>query len=157
MQIDLIFVGKQEKQFSNLVELYSERIKRYTDLKIHEIEVRGVRDEKVRNRLENEKLLELMLKIRRTRFINFWACEPSAKLLTSEELASNMNDIIDRGQSIGFIVGGSIGLDHSVLEICQSKISFSKMIFPHQLFRVMLLEQIYRAYSISTGSPYHKA
>lgn len=157
MQIDLIFVGKQEKQFLSLVELYSERIKRYADLKIYEIDVRGIQDEKVRNRLENEKLLELIAKIRKTRFKNFWACDPSAKLLSSEDLAFKMTELVDRGQALGFIVGGSMGLDRSVLDTCQLKISFSKMIFPHQLFRIMLLEQLYRAFNISAGSPYHKA
>lgn len=157
MHIDLIWVGRQDKQYANLVNLYADRLKYFAAYQFHEIEVRGVRDEKSRNRVENEKLLDLISKLGKNRFIDFWACDLSGRQFSSEEFAFSINRVKDTGKSIGLVVGGSMGLDQNVLKICTQKISFSKMIFPHQLFRIMLLEQLYRAFCILEGIPYHKA
>ena len=79
------------------------------------------------------------------------------KMLTSEELAEKMDSLGVRGIShVAFIIGGSLGLSKEVLRRADFQLSFSKMTFPHQLMRVILLEQIYRSYRIIAGEPYHK-
>ena len=79
------------------------------------------------------------------------------KNLSSEELAETINKLGVRGVSnITFVIGGSLGLSDEVLSRADYKLSFSKMTFPHQLFRVMLLEQIYRGFRIENNEPYHK-
>ena len=79
------------------------------------------------------------------------------KMLTSEELASKIEDITVSGKShITFIIGGSLGLHKDVSKRADYKLSFSKMTFPHQLMRVILLEQIYRSFRILKNEPYHK-
>ena len=79
------------------------------------------------------------------------------KMLSSEELAKNINDIAVSGTSdIAFIIGGSDGISENIKNMCDIKLSFSKMTFPHQLMRVILLEQIYRAFTIINNKQYHK-
>ena len=79
------------------------------------------------------------------------------KNLSSEELADTINNLGVRGNShIVFIIGGSLGLSDEILSRANYKLSFSKMTFPHQLMRLILLEQVYRAYRINSGEPYHK-
>ena len=83
--------------------------------------------------------------------------EIQGKQLTSEELADKINTLGIQGTShIAFVIGGSIGLGKEVLKRSNYALSFSKMTFPHQLMRVILLEQIYRSYRIINGEPYHK-
>ena len=76
--------------------------------------------------------------------------------MTSPALASRIKSLVDKGEEITFIIGSSCGLDESVKAQADLKLSFSQMTFPHQLMRVILLEQIYRAFMINAGSEYHK-
>ena len=78
------------------------------------------------------------------------------KKLSSEALAEKMREVVDRGKEMTFVIGSSCGLDDSVKERADLKLSFSDMTFPHQLMRVILTEQIYRAFMIQSGSEYHK-
>ncbi len=81
----------------------------------------------------------------------------NGKMLTSEQFAGMLSNCAIQGNShIVFVIGGSLGLADNVLKRAQASLSFSKMTFPHQLFRVMLVEQIYRGYRINNGEPYHK-
>ena len=85
------------------------------------------------------------------------ALELKGNMISSEELSNYIRDLGVRGESnIAFVIGGSLGLSKDVLERSNYKLCFSKMTFPHQLFRVMLLEQIYRGFRIISGEPYHK-
>ena len=85
------------------------------------------------------------------------ALEIQGKMLSSEELAAKMEGLGIQGKShIAFVIGGSIGLGKEVLKRADESLSFSKMTFPHQLMRVILLEQVYRGYRIINGEPYHK-
>ena len=78
-------------------------------------------------------------------------------MLSSEQLAERVQELMLRGRSdISFIIGGSLGLSPAVLKRADSKLSFSRMTFPHQLMRVILLEQVYRAFKINAHEPYHK-
>ena len=157
MQIDLFCVGKQDRQFAALVEFYSQRIKHYANLEVNELEVKNIRDEMKRHQLENEKLVQLLTKRNKSGFVKLLACDPRGEAFSSEQMANKILQIKDSGQALGFIVGGSRGLNERVLGMCTQRISFSCMTFPHQLFRVMLLEQVYRGLSIIHGAPYHKA
>ena len=83
--------------------------------------------------------------------------EIEAKQLTSEKLASHMDSLATYGKSkVAFVIGGSLGLSDEVLKRSDFSLSFSKMTFPHQLMRLMLVEQVYRAFKIMKGEPYHK-
>lgn len=83
--------------------------------------------------------------------------EINGKMLTSEEFAEKMESLgVQGNSSIAFVIGGSIGLGKDVLKRSDFALSFSKMTFPHQLMRVVLLEQVYRGYRIINGEPYHK-
>jgi len=84
------------------------------------------------------------------------ACEPTGKNLSSEKFAEVFRDARDTAKKAVFVIGGSSGLDSQILARANLKISFSQMTFPHELFRVILLEQIYRAFMILAGRRYHK-
>ncbi len=157
MQIDLFCVGKQDRNFLSLVQFYKQRIQHFSEINIYELEVKNIKDEVKRNQLENEKLIDLIKKRQKSRYINLWACDPTGQAFSSEQIATRISQKIDSGQALGFLIGGSMGLNQKTLEMCSQKISFSNMTFPHQLFRVILLEQIYRGLSIISGVPYHKA
>lgn len=85
------------------------------------------------------------------------ALDEGGDLLSSVELASRMDQAIENGHAIAFIIGGAEGLDRDVLDSCQSHLSFGRMTWPHMMVRAMLSEQIYRARSISAGHPYHRS
>ena len=133
MQIDIIAPGRvKERYLRDAIDEYSKRLSRYC--KLHIIEVADVKD--------GAFVIALAI---------------NGKQLSSEELAAKINDLGLRGTShIQLVIGGSIGLDDAILRRADFLLSFSKMTFPHQLMRVILLEQIYRAYKINAGEPYHK-
>lgn len=159
MRITLITVGKiKEKYLEDAISEYSKRLGRYCRL-----EILQVADEKTPDRAGG--VLETQIKDREgERILSFVkdgayvvALAIGGKMLSSEELAVFMDGLGVRGEShIQFIIGGSLGLSGKVLDRADYKLSFSKMTFPHQLMRVILLEQIYRSYRIIKGEPYHK-
>lgn len=102
-------------------------------------------------KIESQKILA---KIANDDFVI--ACEPSGQNFTSEGFAEIFCDARDTSKKVVCVIGGSRGLDSKILERANLKISFSKMTFPHELFRVILLEQIYRAFTILAGKKYHK-
>lgn len=159
MNINIIAVGKiKEKYIQEGIKEFSKRLSRYCKLTIIEIE-----DEKAPENLsdkemegvkskEGEKILN---KIPPSSFVIALVIE--GKQLTSEGLAEKFEDIMVNGSNdITFIIGGSLGLDSEVINRSNFKLSFSKMTFPHQLMRLILLEQVYRAWRIIKGEPYHK-
>ena len=80
----------------------------------------------------------------------------NGKEFSSEQFSKKIEDISMESSQITFVIGGSLGLNQEILSLANQKICFSKMTFPHQLMRVILLEQIYRSYRIISGEPYHK-
>ncbi|PRR69288.1 23S rRNA (pseudouridine(1915)-N(3))-methyltransferase RlmH [Neomoorella humiferrea] len=85
------------------------------------------------------------------------ALDREGTMLTSEELAGRLGDLALTGRSnLTFIIGGTLGLDPGVLEAAHLRLSFSRLTFPHQLMRLILLEQLYRAFKILSGEPYHR-
>ena len=159
MKITLICVGKlKEKYLTMGVQEYVKRLSRYCTLDIIELpdektpENAGEALEEQIKRKEGERILK---SIKADSYCIALAIE--GRGLTSEELAEKLNSLGVSGTShISFIIGGSLGLSPEVLSRADDKLSFSKMTFPHQLMRMILLEQIYRSYRIIHNQPYHK-
>lgn len=159
MKITLITVGKiKEKYLKDAIAEYSKRLSKYCKLDIIEVSDEKTPDqasetveEGIRSK-EGEKILRY---IKDDMYVI--TLEIAGKMLTSEELAERIEKLGIRGKSsIAFVIGGSIGLGKEVLKRSDYALSFSKMTFPHQLMRVILLEQVYRSYRIMNGEPYHK-
>ena len=150
MKITLITVGKiKEKYLKDAIAEYSKRLSRYCKLEIVE-----VADEKTPDNASDtvERILKYIKED-----VYVITLEIAGKMLTSEEMAEKIEKLGVQGTShIIFIIGGSIGLGREILKRSDYALSFSKMTFPHQLMRVILLEQIYRSYRIMNHEPYHK-
>ena len=159
MKISIICVGKiKEKFYRMALDEYSKRLSRYCKLEILEVADEKTPDNASDHEVEliKDKEGERILKnIRRDATVIALAID--GKMLSSEQLADKIRQLGVMGEShIQFIIGGSLGLSDLVLEAADMLLSFSKMTFPHQLMRVILLEQVYRSYRIIQGEPYHK-
>ncbi len=159
MKITILTVGKiKEKYFTGAVQEYSKRLGRYCKLEIIEVadektpdHASGREEEQIRKK-EGERLKKY---IKDSAYVIALAIE--GKQMSSEAFAGRLDRLGIEGKShIIFIIGGSIGLDPDILKNADELLSFSQMTFPHQLMRVVLLEQIYRGYRIIQGEPYHK-
>ena len=150
--IKIITVGSiKEKYLKDAIEEYQKRLKKYTDLEIVEIKDEGLLPAKQAMEKEAEKINK---HINEKEYII--TLEIEGKQFTSEEFSKKIEDIQMINSNITFIIGGSYGIDQSIKEKAKMHLSFSKMTFPHQLFRVLLLEQIYRAFKIMNNESYHK-
>lgn len=159
MKITIIGVGKiKEKYFSSAIDEYAKRLSRYCKLEIIEVTDEKTPDqasEAEENQIKKAEGTRILKYIKDGAYTIALAIEGT--VLSSTELAAKLEQLGINGTShITFIIGGSLGLSHEVLERADYKLSFSKMTFPHQLMRVVLSEQIYRAYRINSGEPYHK-
>lgn len=159
MKITVITVGKiKEKYLKDAIAEYSKRLSKYCKLEIIEVSDEKTPDqasESVEDNIRAKEGERILKYIKDDAFVI--TLEIQGKLLTSEELADKINQLGIQGTShITFIIGGSIGLGKEVLARSNYALSFSKMTFPHQLMRVILLEQVYRSYRIINGEPYHK-
>ena len=159
MKITLITVGKiKEKYFTDAIAEYAKRLSRYCKLEIVEVPDEKTPDgasESLENQIKEKEGERILSKISEGAYVVALAIE--GKQLSSEELADKMEKWNVNGIShLVFIIGGSLGLTPKVLNRADFKLSFSKMTFPHQLMRVILLEQIYRSFRIRNHEPYHK-
>lgn len=159
MKITLITVGKiKEKYLRDAIAEYSKRLSRYCKLEIIEVADEKTPDhasDVMENTIRDKEAERIMKYVKEDTYVI--TLEINGKLLSSEELSAKINQLGIQGTShITFIIGGSIGLGKEVLARSNYALSFSKMTFPHQLMRVILLEQIYRSYRIINGEPYHK-
>ncbi|SHK25940.1 23S rRNA (pseudouridine1915-N3)-methyltransferase [Clostridium cavendishii DSM 21758] len=159
MNITIISVGKlKEKYLKQAIEEYSKRLSRYCKLEIIELPDEKTPDnasEKEELQIKEKEGTAILNKIKDNMYVV--AMDLRGTQMTSEELSSFMHDLGVRGESnLCFIIGGSLGLSKQVITRANHKLCFSKMTFPHQLFRVMLLEQIYRGFRIMKNEPYHK-
>lgn len=159
MNIRLITVGKiKEKYIQEGIKEYSKRLSRYCSLEIIEIEDEKAPENLSPKEMEIVKQREgerILAKIPQNSFVIGLLIE--GKQLSSEDLAEKIDSLMVDGVSdISFIIGGSLGLSDEVISRSNFKLSFSKMTFPHQLMRMILLEQIYRAWRIIKNEPYHK-
>lgn len=159
MKITVISVGKiKEKFFKQAIDEYTKRLSKYCKLKIIEVS-----DEKTKenmsqteeNIIKQKEGAKILKNIKERDYV--MTLEINGKNPSSEQLASHIKDLgITGNSSITFIIGGSIGLSEEISKRANYKLSFSKMTFPHQMMRVILLEQIYRSFRIINGEPYHK-
>ena len=159
MKITILAVGKvKEKYFTMAIDEYAKRLSRYIKLEIIEVADEKTPDGASENEEEliREKEGERILKnIKDGSYVI--TLEIEGKMLDSVELSEKINQIGVSGKGhITFIIGGSLGLSREVKSKADFKLSFSKMTFPHQLMRVVLLEQVYRSYRILGNEPYHK-
>ena len=159
MKITLITVGKiKEKYLKDAIAEYSKRLGKYCKLEIVEVADEKTPDnasEVVEDSIRSKEAERILKYVKDDAYVV--TLEINGKQLTSEELADKIEKLGVQGTShITFIIGGSIGLGKEVLAKSNYALSFSKMTFPHQLMRVILLEQIYRSYRIINGEPYHK-
>ncbi len=159
MKITLITVGKiKEKYFTDAIAEYAKRLSRYCKLEIIEVADEKTPDgasEALENQIKEKEGERILSKVPDSAYVVALAIE--GKQLSSEELADKMEKWNVGGIShLVFIIGGSLGLTPKVLNRADYKLSFSKMTFPHQLMRVVLLEQIYRSFRIRNNEPYHK-
>lgn len=159
MKITLITVGKiKEKYLKDAIAEYSKRLSKYCKLEIIEVADEKTPDHAssvVEDMVRTKEAERILKHVKEDAYII--TLEIGGKMLSSEELADKVETLGVQGIShIIFIIGGSIGLGTEVLAKSNYALSFSRMTFPHQLMRVILLEQIYRSYRIISGEPYHK-
>lgn len=159
MRIRLVTVGKiKERYFEDAIAEYAKRLSRYCKLDIIQVadektpDGAGTALEKQIKEKEGQRILS---NIKDGAYVIALAVE--GKMLSSEEMASKLQKLgVDGVSQIVFVIGGSLGLSDEVMKRADYALSFSKMTFPHQLMRVVLLEQVYRSFRIIGGEPYHK-
>ncbi len=158
LSINIICVGKiKENYLKDAISEYSKRLSKYCNLNIIELP-----DEKLPNQLSQKNIDEvkntegnkILAHIKKD---SYTIClDLKGKQFSSEEFSAKIDSIaLNFNSSINFIIGGTLGLSKDVLEKANEKICFSKMTFPHQLIRVFLLEQLFRAFKISNNETYH--
>ncbi len=159
MNISIVTIGKlKEKYIKQGIEEYIKRMSAYAKVEIVELP-----DEKAPENLSEAEMVQvkqkegerILLKIPADTYVIVLAIE--GKMKTSEQLAEDLDKLATYGKSkIAFVIGGSLGLSEGVMKRADETLSFSKMTFPHQLMKLILIEQIYRAFRINRGEPYHK-
>ena len=159
MKITILCVGKvKEKFYQGAISEFEKRLSRYCKLQIIEVLDEKTAEQATETEINivNDKEGERLLKhIREDAYVVCLAIDGT--MLDSVELSQKIEELGVKGVShIVFVIGGSLGLSDNVLKRADYKLSFSKMTFPHQLMRVILLEQIYRSYRIVNNEPYHK-
>lgn len=158
LNVNIICVGNlKEKFFTDALSEYKKRLGRYCKFEVVELPEEKITDNVTQSQIdktlkkEGEKILA---KIGKSDFVVAMCIE--GKQLSSEELSRKIEDISLTNSTVNFVIGGSWGLSDDVKKRADMRLSVSKMTFPHQLFRVMLAEQIYRAFSITANAKYHK-
>ena len=158
LTIQIICVGKlKETYLKEAILEYSKRLSKYIKLDILELAHEKLPD-KINNNImdlvKNKECNNILNHLKKDSYII--ALDLKGKQFSSEEFSKNLEEISMENSHITFIIGGSLGLTDELLNKCNQKICFSKMTFPHQLIRVFLLEQIFRAFKISNGETYHR-
>ncbi|MDR0925017.1 MAG: 23S rRNA (pseudouridine(1915)-N(3))-methyltransferase RlmH [Hungatella sp.] len=159
MKITLVTVGKiKEKFYTDAIGEYSKRLSRYCKLDIVQVADEKTPDsasEAVTRQIKDREGERILSSIKDGAYVIALAID--GEMLDSVQLSEKINGLGIGGVSqIVFVIGGSLGLSDAVLKRADYRLSFSRMTFPHQLMRVVLLEQIYRSYRIISGEPYHK-
>ncbi|GAA4060889.1 23S rRNA (pseudouridine(1915)-N(3))-methyltransferase RlmH [Amphibacillus indicireducens] len=159
MNITIISVGKLKEKYLKLgIDEFTKRLRAYANVKLVE-----VADEKAPENLSEAEMEavkdkegeRILAKLQQDTYLI--TLEIKGKQLSSEELARKLDQLATHGKSnVTFVIGGSLGLSETVMKRSDYALSFSKMTLPHQLMRLVLLEQVYRAFRINRGEPYHK-
>lgn len=158
LNVNIICIGSlKEKFFADAVNEYKKRLSRYCKFSIIELDEEKINDKESSSQIEKTLTKEgerILAKIGKSDYVVAMCIE--GKELSSQQLSEKLTDISMATGTVDFVIGGSWGLSNSVKNRADFKLSVSKMTFPHQLFRVMLSEQIYRAFTISANAKYHK-
>ncbi|WP_026675546.1 23S rRNA (pseudouridine(1915)-N(3))-methyltransferase RlmH [Alkalihalobacterium bogoriense] len=159
MNISIITVGKLKEKYLTLgINEYKKRLTSYAKVEIIEVPDEKAPEQLSELEMEQVKVKEgerILAKIAVDTHVIALAIE--GKMYSSEQLATEMDKLATYGKSkIAFVIGGSLGLSDAVMARANDTMSFSKMTFPHQLMRLLLLEQVYRGFRINRGEPYHK-
>lgn len=158
LTINIVCVGKiKEKFFKDAIDEYSKRLSKYCKLNILELP-----DEKIPDKSNSSIEYEIKSKecdniIKHIKKDSFIVClDLKGKCFSSEQFSKNIEKISMQSSQITFVIGGSLGLTEKILTLSNQNICFSSMTFPHQLIRIFLLEQLFRAFKISNRETYHK-
>ncbi len=150
--IRIIAVGSiKENYLKEALNEYLKRIRKYTTIEIIEVKDEGLVEKEKALNIEKERIKKYL-----TNKEYIITLEIDGKELSSIEFSKKLENILIENSNITFIIGGSYGLSDEIKNLSKLSLSFSKMTFPHQLFRVLLLEQIYRGYKIINNESYHK-
>ena len=150
--IKIICLGElKEKYLKEALEEYKKRITKYTNLELIELKDENDSDIKKALKLEKDNIIKHI-----KQQDNIILLDPEGIEMTSEEFSKFINKELVQKSNITFLIGSSNGFDEEIKRIASKKISFSKLTFPHQLFRIILLEQIYRSFKIINNEKYHK-
>lgn len=156
IKINVVCVGKvKEKYFSSAIEEYSKRLSRFCKLTVIEVKEENFvaePDESEREIIKKKEGEAIVEKIKGKSVLT----DVLGKKISSEDMAKIIAQSVNAGQELTFVIGGSYGVSQRVKDFCDEKISFSDMTFPHTLARVILFEQIYRAFKINENGRYHK-
>ncbi|MBO8137132.1 MAG: 23S rRNA (pseudouridine(1915)-N(3))-methyltransferase RlmH [Desulfotomaculum sp.] len=159
MRINIIAVGKLKEKYLKLgVQEYMKRLKPYARVEIIEVADEPLAEglsENAAEQVKNKEAEKIKKHIKNDTYLI--ALDIAGKMYSSEELAGNLERLMLSGKSdITMLIGGSLGLSKEILQKSNLRLSFSRLTFPHQLMRLILLEQIYRSFKIINGEPYHK-
>ena len=159
LNINILCVGKiKENYLKDAIKEYTKRLSKYCNLNIVEVQDEAVPDKLSENIIENIKDKEARKMLDKIKKETYLVClDLKGKQYTSEEFSEKIEEIKLQGNSsITFVIGGTLGIGKEILDRSKEKICFSKMTFPHQLIRIFLLEQLFRAFKISSGETYHR-
>ncbi len=158
LTINVICIGKlKEKFFKDAVLEYSKRLSKYCKLNILELtdeKIPNNANDTINREIKNKECEKIISHLKRDSYII--CLDLKGKEYSSEQFSAKLDSLSMQTSSITFIIGGSLGLTDELLSIANESVCFSKMTFPHQLIRVFLLEQLFRAFKISCGETYHR-
>lgn len=158
LHIDIVCVGKlKESFFRDAISEYSKRLSKYCIFNIIELNDEKIPDkasDKICEDIKEKESNNILSHIKKDSYII--ALDLTGKQYTSEEFSRKIENLSFENSNITFIIGGSLGLSNQLLNAVNEKICFSKMTFPHQLIRIFLAEQIFRAFKISNNETYHR-
>jgi 23S rRNA (pseudouridine1915-N3)-methyltransferase len=159
VNISIVSVGKLKEKYLKLgIDEFTKRLTVYAKIELVEVPDEKAPEQLSELEMEQVKQKEgekILAKISSDTYVIALAID--GKMKSSEELADSIDKLATYGKSkIAFVIGGSLGLSKEVLQRADEKLSFSKMTFPHQMMKLILLEQVYRAFRINRGEPYHK-
>ena len=158
LNINIVCVGKiKENYLKDAISEYSKRLNKFCNLNIIELsdeKLPSKLNDSIINEIKNKECNKMIQAIKKDSYII--CLDLKGKQFSSEEFSNKLDNIaLNFNSSITFIIGGTLGLNDEVLSLSSEKICFSKMTFPHQLIRVFLLEQLFRAFKISNNETYH--
>ena len=158
LTINILCVGKiKENYLKQAINEYSKRLSKYCNLNIIEVSDERVPDktsEAIIKNIKDKEADKMLAYLKKNTYCI--SLDLKGKQVTSEEFAKRIEQISNTNSSITFIIGGTLGIGEEILNTSKEKICFSKMTFPHQLIRVFLLEQIFRAFKICNNETYHR-